>query len=71
MQRWQKTLLAGVLGSAAGYSGDLLVTGGFRHRAAKDYALALIPAALLSAGVATITYLVSRPAPGEAFPEKV
>ena len=71
MQRWQKALLAGVLGGAVGYSGDLLITGGFRRRLVKDYALAAMPAALLSASAAMLTYLLSRPAPGEGFPEKV
>ena len=71
MQRWQKALLAGVGGAVAGYAVDFVLTGSDVRRPAKDYALGLIPAALMSAIAATITYAGSRPAPGEGFPEKV
>ena len=68
MTRWQKMLLAGLLGGATGYGIDMALIG---PQEKGEYAWALVPAALLSTTAVLVAYATSRLAPGEGFPKKV
>lgn len=69
MKRWQKTALFGTLAGGAAYGADALLSR--NPDPAQRYGWAAVPAAVAGLTVAAATWLLSRPDPGEGYPDNL
>lgn len=71
MKRWTKALLAGLTLGGAAYGIDAGLVSKDEDDPKRRFGMAAIPAAIVGVSAAAVTWLVSRPEPGEDFPEEL